>query len=81
MREGGRPGWQNRTEAEIRTFYWSHKMTKIINVEHKSPQRTQLYILPSTYTEGPRKNPPYIIIIGLHSKEYFFILVKDFLEM
>ena len=43
MREGELPGWQNRTEAEIRTFYWSHEMTKIINVEHKSPQRTQLY--------------------------------------
>ena len=43
MREGERPGWQNRTEAEIRTFYWSHEMTKIINVEHKSPQRTQLH--------------------------------------
>ena len=49
MTEGERLGWQNRTEAEIRTFYRSHEMTKIINVEHKSPQRTQLYLL-STYT-------------------------------
>ena len=44
MREGELPGWQNRTEAEIRTFYRSHEMTKIINVEHKSLHR------PDTYT-------------------------------
>ena len=57
MREGERLGWQNRTEAEIRTFYWSHEMTKIINVEHKSPQRTQLLPLPSAHTLGwPLKN-------------------------
>ena len=70
MREGERPGWQNRTEAEIRTFYWSHEMTKIINVEHKSPLRTQLYHrLHTRGREGRVLVKIYFVMIGLPSKD------------
>ena len=57
MRGGGQLVWQNRRAAGTRRQDSDSRMTKIINVEHKSPQRTQLLPLPSAHTLGwPLKN-------------------------
>ena len=72
MREGERPGWQNRTEAEIRTFYRSHKMTKIINVETQiSTENTT--ILTTVYIHQGARKKTLIIPYNRFTQQRIFI--------